>query len=75
MRKSPENWQSFPGRAEPVQQGPVNLPTPHSSLIQSSSSMVFVQKRVNIVGLERAVCKVGPWLTSEDFDFIGKVPT
>lgn len=75
MHKSPENWHSFPGRAEPVQQDSVNLPTPHSSLIRSSSSMVFVQKRVNRAGLERAVCKVGPWPASGDLDFVRKVPT
>ena len=75
MHKSPENWHSFPGRAEPVQQDSVNLPTPHSSLIWSSSSMVFVQKRVNRAGLERTVCKLGPWPASGDLDFVRKVPT
>lgn len=44
--QSPENWHGFPGWAEPVQQDSVNLPTPHSSLIQSPGSMVFVQKEL-----------------------------
>lgn len=56
MHKSPENWHHFLGRAEPVQQDSVNLPTPHSSLIRSPNSLVFVQKRVTRAGLNSC-----PW--------------
>lgn len=58
MHKSPENWDSFPGRAEAIQQDSVTLcPLPFISH-PSPSSMVFMQKRVNIAGLNSCPWKV-----------------